>query len=90
LQWSLQSINGTPSLVLNNPTPFHYTFQRLEISADGQSIRIERPAMAAPFGREIYPLADFKPGTDTQLLFTTINDYGGITDATTLPVRQHP
>ncbi|XXE50613.1 molecular chaperone [Pseudomonas sp. R3-56] len=90
LQWSLQSIDGTPSLVLNNPTPFHFTFQRLEISAGGQSKRIDRPAMAAPFGHQIYPLAGFKPGTDAQLSFTTINDYGGITEPATLPVRQRP
>lgn len=88
LQWSLQSIDGKPSLVVNNPTPFHYTFQRLEVRGGGQSQRIDNPAMAAPLSREVYPLAGFRPGNEPQLSFTTINDYGGITDPVTLPLRQ--
>lgn len=88
LQWSLQRIDGKPSLVVNNPTPFHYTFQRLEVSGAGRSKRFENPAMAAPLSREIYPLGQLDPGADAQVSFTTINDYGGITTPISLPLKQ--
>ncbi|WP_339492438.1 fimbrial biogenesis chaperone [Pseudomonas sp. EA_15y_Pfl2_R67] len=88
LQWSLQTINGKPSLVLHNPTPFHYTFQRLEVSSGGRSKTIDNPTMAAPLSREIYALGELKTGTAAQVSFTTINDYGGITPPITLPLRQ--
>jgi chaperone protein EcpD len=87
LQWSLQNIDGKPSLVLNNPTPFHYTFYRLEVSANGQSRRLENPPMAAPLDRQVYVLGDIKPGPGMQVSFSTINDYGGITPMTSLPIQ---
>ncbi|HEF4759440.1 TPA: molecular chaperone [Pseudomonas putida] len=88
LQWSLQSAGGKSSLVVNNPTPYHYTFQRLEVTDGGRSKRIDNPAMAAPLSREIYSLGDLKAGADAKVSFTTINDYGGITTPITLPLRQ--
>jgi len=88
LHGSLQSINGQPSLVLNNPTPFHYTFQRLEISEGGRSKAIDNPGMVAPLSHEVYPLGPFKAGAEAQVSFTTINDHGGITPPIDLPLRQ--
>lgn len=87
LQWSLQQIDGKPKLIVNNPTPFHYTFQRLEVSGAGRSKRLDNPAMAAPFSREVYALADLSLGPNPQVSFTTINDYGGITEPITLPIQ---
>ena len=65
--------------MLNNPTPFHYTFQRVDVSANGQTRTLENLEMANPLGRQVYALGDFKPGPDMQVSFSTINDYGGIT-----------
>lgn len=88
LQWSLQTIDGKPNLILNNPTPFHYTFQRLEVSANGRSKSVANPLMAAPMSREVYALDGLVAGAAAQVSFTTINDYGGITPPITLPLGQ--
>lgn len=88
LQWSLRSVDGQTSLLLHNPTPFHYTFQRLEVSGGGRSKSITDPTMAAPFSHEVYPLVGLKAGIAAQVSFTTINDYGGITPLVTMPLGQ--
>jgi chaperone protein EcpD len=90
LQWSLQHIDGQPRLVVNNPTPFHYTFHRLEVSASGQSRTLATPPMVMPLDRQVYPLDNLKPGADMQVSFTTINDYGGITPPMSQPVQTQP
>lgn len=90
LQWSLQTLGGKPSLVLNNPTPFHYTFYHLHVSVNGQSHRLEQPGMSEPLNRQTYALGDIKPGADMRVSFTTINDYGGITPLIEQPLQTGP
>ncbi|MBW0235863.1 molecular chaperone [Pseudomonas sp. D1HM] len=90
LQWSIQRRDGKPRLVLNNPTPFHYTFKQLQLMVDGQPRRIERPVMAAPLERTVYALDNLPPGPGLQVVFTTINDYGGTTAQMTVPVQSAP
>ncbi|WP_077046917.1 molecular chaperone [Pseudomonas sp. KK4] len=81
LQWSVQQICGKASLVVNNPTPFHYTFHRVQVSANGKTQTLATPPMVAPLDRQVYALDQVKPGPDLGVSFTTINDYGGITPA---------
>lgn len=90
LQWSLQHIGGQPALVVNNPTPFHYTFHRLEVSASGQSRTLATPPMVSPLDRQVYPLNGFKPGVGMRVSFTTLNDYGGITPLLSQPLQTKP
>ncbi|WP_144965924.1 molecular chaperone [Pseudomonas sp. DE0010] len=76
LKWSVRQGPGRVQLVVDNPTPFHYTFGRLEVSAAGATEAIQAMAMAPPFGQQVYDLARIKSLRGLQLTFTTINDYG--------------
>ncbi|MNM98612.1 putative chaperone protein EcpD [compost metagenome] len=72
---------GRVQLVVDNPTPYHYTFGRLEVSTAGTTEAIQAMAMAPPFGQQVYDLARIKSVNALQLTFTTINDYGVATPA---------
>ncbi|MNH42539.1 putative chaperone protein EcpD [compost metagenome] len=72
---------GGIQLVVDNPTPYHYTFGRLEVSTAGKTEAIQAMAMAPPFGQQVYDLARIRSVNGLQLTFTTINDYGVATAA---------
>ncbi|WP_349976524.1 molecular chaperone [Pseudomonas sp. WHRI 8519] len=79
LKWSLQTDQGTTYVVVDNPTAFHYTFGRLELTVAGQTERLEAREMVAPMSRQRYAVASHKVNSPASLLFTTINDFGGAT-----------
>jgi len=81
LRWSVRQGLGRVQLVVDNPTPYHYTFGRLEVSTAGKTEAIQAMAMAPPFGQQVYDLARIKSVNALQLTFTTINDYGVATPA---------
>ncbi|EKT4485042.1 fimbrial biogenesis chaperone [Pseudomonas putida] len=81
LKWSVRQGRGRVQLVVDNPTPYHYTFGRLEVSTAGTTEAIQAMAMAPPFGQQVYKLARIKSVKALQLTFTTINDYGVATPA---------
>ncbi|MFU2326192.1 molecular chaperone [Pseudomonas sp. NFX98] len=89
LQWSLQRIDGKSSLTVTNPTPFHYTFHRVEVSANGQSQTLENPPMVLPLDRQVFALGEVKSAPDMRVSFTTINDYGGITPPMSQPLQNN-
>ncbi|QCI11375.1 molecular chaperone [Pseudomonas putida] len=76
LKWSVRHSAGRMQLIVDNPTPFYYTFGRLEVSAAGQTEAIQAMAMAPPFGQQAYDLTRIESVNGLQLTFTTINDYG--------------
>ena len=76
LKWSLRQVDGKAQLVVDNPTPYHYTFGRLEVSGKDKTEAIQAMQMAPPFGQQAYDLLTIKTLSDLQLAFTTINDYG--------------
>lgn len=79
LKWSMDTIDGKLHLVVDNPSPYHYTFGRLELSAGGHTEALEARQMAAPLSKQAYPLKQLNTSGSTTLLFTTISDYGGTT-----------
>lgn len=83
LTWSLQQIDGKPHLVVDNPTPYHYTFGTLELTQGGQTERIEARAMALPKDRQVYRLKQLNASGPAQVTFTTITDYGAASEALT-------
>jgi chaperone protein EcpD len=77
-------------LTLRNPTPYHYTFSRLDIVMGKHHEAIPGPDMLAPFSEVTYPLP---PGLDNRAqhaIVTVINDYGGTSKPLTLPVHLTP
>ncbi|MEE1920592.1 molecular chaperone [Pseudomonas sp. 148P] len=87
LHWSIERHDGQPRLVVHNPTPFHFSFSRLELLDGERTIRPEDAPMVAPLSRQTYPLASQRLGTRLQVTFAAINDYGGYSKPLTVAVR---
>lgn len=86
LQWSIQSIDGKPRLVVNNPSPFHVSFIRIELSANGKTFNLKDTTMARPLDIQTYELEGFKPTAGLQVTYSIINDFGAFTAPMTMPV----
>ncbi|MDR6714636.1 chaperone protein EcpD [Pseudomonas hunanensis] len=89
VEWSLQTIDGKPHLVVDNPTPYYYTFGTLEFSQGGQTETLEARAMAIPKNRQSYPLKHVATASTAQVTFNIVNDYGAVSETVTrkLPRR---
>lgn len=88
LTWSVQMVEGKAHLVVNNPTPYHYTFNNVVVSSASTSERVNANNMAPPLGRQSYPLRSFSAADDLEVRFTTINDYSGTSAELTSPVAR--
>jgi chaperone protein EcpD len=86
LSWSVKKVDGKSRLVVTNPTPFHVSFVRIELSANGQKVDLKETPMALPRGSQTYDLNGLKPSPGMQVNFSVITDYGGFTKPMTLPV----
>jgi len=86
LQWSIRKIDGHAHLIVNNPSPFHVSFVRIELSAHEQTVSLKDTSMALPLTTQTYELDGFKPGQDMKVQFSVITDFGGYTPPMTLPV----
>ncbi|MCO1619056.1 MAG: molecular chaperone [Pseudomonas alloputida] len=86
LKWSVQRIEGKQHLVVDNPSPFHFTFGLLEVSGNGKTEQLKGREMLRPFDRQTFPLASTTAVANLSVTFTTISDYGGSTPAITQPL----
>lgn len=86
LRWSIQNINDKPHLQVNNPSPFHVSFVRIELTANGQTVRLKDTPMAEPMATQRFELEGLKPIPGMQVNFSVITDYGGYTTPMTLPI----
>ena len=86
LKWSIRNIDGKPLLIVNNPSPFHMSFIRIELNANGQTVKLKETPMALPMASQTYELDGFKPTQGLQVIFSAINDFGSFTNPMTLPV----
>ena len=90
LQWAVASNDkGEAVLKVANPTPYHVSLTTLSINSGQQEIDAE---MAAPFGEQAYLLTAVKSAQEIEVTFSTINDYGGVTDKekVRVPVADKP
>jgi len=87
LTFSVNESQGVKQLLVNNPTPFHITFIRLEVSTNGHLHKISSPEMLAPLSQQAYPLAGMHLNETSSVLFSVINDFGGYTQPMTLPLQ---
>lgn len=77
LQWSVRQIAGKAELTAMNPTPFHVSFIRLDVSGGGSTEKVKEVAMLGPFSSRHYELSETKAVPGLQVVFSAINDYGG-------------
>ncbi|MEE4730197.1 molecular chaperone [Pseudomonas alliivorans] len=90
LQWSVDRVGDRAQLRVDNPTPFHMSFIRIDIKGNGQYLRLNSPTMAAPMSSQTYVLSGIDPADGLQVTFANLNDYGGITPDLTARVRVSP
>lgn len=78
LQWAVGAGDKGQGTVLKvgNPSAYHVTFTALKINGDQQVISAD---MIAPLGQSSYPLTVLKSPQEVEVVFTTLNDYGGET-----------
>lgn len=86
LSWSVKKSEGKPRLVVSNPTPFHVSFVRIELSANGHKVTLKDSPMALPREDQSYELDGLKPTPGMQVNFSVITDYGGYSAPMTSPV----
>ena len=90
LQWSIKDLNGQPHLMVDNPTPFHVSFVRIEMTGNGEHQAIKNPDMVEPLSRQTFALNPGKSSQGLQVVFSAINDYGGYTVPLTVPIQLAP
>ncbi|WP_373568437.1 molecular chaperone [Pseudomonas sp. LJDD11] len=90
LQWSVQQVGGQTRLQVDNPSPFHVSFTRMDISGNGHKQRLNSPPMVAPMSQQSYPLPGIKAASGLQVTFAAINDYGGVSDDHTAALQFRP
>lgn len=76
LKWSVKMLNGKPHLAVDNPSPYHLTFNRLRIHAGGHEHSLHATAMVAPFAQQTYALPDMRLAPNAKVTFSILNDYG--------------
>ena len=87
LRLSRMQCNGRPRLTLENPTPYHYTFSRLDLIEGKRQKALPGSDMLAPLSTLDVALPSGMDGSDLQAVVTVINDYGGTSKPLTLPVH---
>ena len=90
LRWAVSAGGkGDAVLRIRNPTPYHVTLTTLNVNGGQQEIDAD---MAPPFGELVYPLTSVKSPQEVQVIFSTINDYGGETarEKVRVPVADNP
>ncbi|MDG9885527.1 molecular chaperone [Pseudomonas sp. GD04058] len=87
LRWSIERRDGKPQLVVDNPTPFHYSFSRLEVHHGEHTLRPLEAPMAAPLSKQRYPLPVPGLGGNPRVTFAAINDYGGYSKPITVALQ---
>ncbi|WP_416769985.1 molecular chaperone [Pseudomonas sp. RHF3.3-3] len=90
LQWSVRPINGKPHLLVHNPTPFHVSFNRIELSGNGQAETLNNPAMVEPLKQQHFALDTVRPASGLRVSFNAINDYGAVSAPLHAPVQSTP
>lgn len=89
LRWSLVQEQGQTILVVNNPSAFHVSFIGVKVAAGAQSLEVKEPKMVAPMSSQRYALPGFS-SRNGEVMFSAINDFGGYSEPTTVPLTSAP
>lgn len=90
LRFSLTTVEGKAHLHVHNPSPFHFTFSRLDLEAAGRQQAVPGVDMIAPMSEQTYPMPSGLPAHGLQAVFSVITDYGNNSAPMTLPVHGTP
>ncbi|MET0891663.1 MAG: molecular chaperone [Stenotrophomonas maltophilia] len=87
LVWSVVQTGGQTALQVDNPTPYHITFNAIEVDAGGRKVRLSDAAMAAPLSQQRYVLDALSGTPAMKVTYSVINDYGGYSAPATLTAQ---
>ena len=88
LQWFTSYIDGKTQLMVKNPTPFHVSFIRLDVMANGKTLAAKNPSILAPFSEQSFAVPGLKyTHQGMQVVFSAINDFGAYTEPLTRPIQ---
>lgn len=90
LNFSRVMVNGQAYVQVRNPSPFHFTFSRVEIKSLDRYEPLLGIDMIAPMSEQSYPLPAGLPLQELQVVFSVITDYGSNSTPLTLPVHSAP
>lgn len=78
LSWQRIYRDGKTWLRATNNTPWNISFSEINFVAEGKSTQVKTPEMLTPFSHEDYYLSASPLGQKGNVVFSVINDYGGI------------
>lgn len=87
LKWSVKMLNGRSYLAVDNPSPYHFTFNRLQVHASGHEESPQASAMVAPFAQQTYPLSGTRLAPNAKVTFSIVNDYGAVSKEQTSDIH---
>jgi P pilus assembly chaperone PapD len=91
LSWRYREQDGKPGVEAYDPTAYHVSFGRIEVSLNGRSAACEDGGMVNPGEHQWFPLSAWKPGeAATQVRYMSINDLGGAANGTAPLVSTSP
>ncbi len=88
LHLSTSQCEGRSRLNLHNPTPYYYTFSRLDLIAANQRHALPNSDMVAPLSTLSLAMPAGLKDRAAEAVVTVINDYGGTSKPLTLPVHE--
>jgi P pilus assembly chaperone PapD len=90
LQWSVRKVGDQAQLQVHNPTPFHVSFSRIDVSGNGQGHKLSSAEMVEPFATQHYALTGVSAAAGLQVEFAAINDHGGFSAPLRRPIQLSP
>ncbi len=72
LRFSLITVDGKAHLHVHNPSPFYFTFSRLDLEAAGRQHAVPDVDMIAPMSEQTYPMPNGLPAHGLQAVFSVI------------------
>lgn len=75
--WHLKRDGGKSEIVATNPTQYHVSFDRIQLTDGAHTAEFVDGGMVAPGATQVFPLRGELPGSHAKVHYTSINDYGG-------------
>ncbi|WMD18511.1 fimbria/pilus periplasmic chaperone [Achromobacter seleniivolatilans] len=88
ITWRIVQSGKSLSVEARNPTPYHVSFARMEVTSAGKTAKFDDGGMVRPGETKTFPLAgELNLTSDIKIHYQAINDQGGATVGEAVPVR---
>lgn len=76
VRFSIQKQGGKSVLSVNNPTPYHITYNSINLKQGNKNVSVDNTDMVAPFSTVNYPLRSAVSANKVE--WNVVNDFGGV------------